>query len=143
MEVTETFRVQHNELLVIAKEIAANLKADVLRKDASAVRFQLSQLAGVLTVHLSAEDRWLYPKLSAHPDAAEIAKRYVDEMGGLKEAFGAYMKRWNTSTDIQANPEAFVKDTQGIFEALSNRIDRENRELYPLADRIGLAGLAS
>jgi hypothetical protein len=143
LEVTDSFRAQHNDLLAIAKEIEASLKVDVLRKDARPVRFRLSKLAGILMVHLSAEDRWLYPKLSAHADASvsAISKRCVEEMGGLKDAFGAFMNRWSSTKDIQANPEAFVKDTQRLFAALYRRIDWENRELYPLADRIGLAGL--
>jgi hypothetical protein len=144
MAVTDSFRVQHDDLLALAKEIEASLRVDVLRKDASMVRFCLSKLAGILMVHLSAEDKWLYPKLSAHADAdvSALCKRYVEEMGGLKDAFGAFMNRWSSARDIQANPESFVEDGQRVLLALCNRIAWENRELYPLADRIGLAGLA-
>jgi hemerythrin-like domain-containing protein len=144
MEATETFRIQHDELVVIAKDIAGNLKADALRTDAKSVRLQLSKMAGVLGAHLSIEDRWLYPKLVAHTDAsvARLAREYQDEMSGLKEAFDAYMTRWETSQKIQANPETFIKETLGIFEVLSQRIHRENSELYTLVDRLGLESLA-
>ena len=138
----DSLRVQHDDLLAVAKEIEASLKVEVLRKDAKAIRFRLSKLAGILMVHFSAEDQWLYPKLSAHADAsiAAISKRCAEEMGGLKDAFGIFMNHWNSTKEIQANAEAFIKDTQRIFAALYHRIDWENRELYPLADRIGLAG---
>lgn len=144
MEATETFRIQHDELVVIAKDISGNLKADALRTDAKNVRLQLSKMAGVLGAHLSIEDRWLYPKLVAHADAsvARLARQYQDEMSGLKEAFDAYMTRWETSQKIQANPETFIKETLGLLEVLSQRIHRENSELYTLVDRLGLESLA-
>jgi hypothetical protein len=144
MEATETFRIQHDELFVIAKDIVANLKEDALRTDAKNVRLQLSKLAGVLGAHLSIEDRWLYPKLVAHADAsvARLAKQYQNEMSGLKEALDAYMTRWETSQKIQANPETFIKETLGLIEVLSQRMHRENGELYPLVDRLGLESLA-
>jgi Hemerythrin HHE cation binding domain len=144
MEATETFRIQHDELFVIAKDIAGNLKADALRTDAKSVRLQLSKMAGVLGAHLSIEDRWLYPKLVTHADAsvARLARQFQDEMSGLKEAFDAYMTRWETSQKIQANPEPFIKETLGLFEVLSQRMNRENSELYTLVDGLGLESLA-
>ncbi len=136
---TETFRRQHIELLAIAGEMTAILDAEALKKDASAMRRLLSSLAGKLTVHLAMEDNGLYPRLLAHKDAkiSATARSYVDEMGGIKTVFVAYLEKWPNEGAIRANPAVFIKETQAIFQALATRIAREDQELYDLVDRVG------
>ena len=98
------------------------------------------ELASTLIAHLKGEDWALYPRLMACGDAqiAATAKVFSDEMGGLAAAFGVYTQRWNAMS-IQANWHGFCLETQDIIEALTCRITRENRDLYPLIDRIDKA----
>ena len=56
-------------------------------------------------------------------------------MGGLAQAFASFVERWDALA-IEAEWPAYQKEARGIIEALSNRIVRENRELYPLLERI-------
>ncbi len=133
---TDKFRAHHDELLAMAGQMTPNLDVEILRKDARGVRAQLSKLAGLLTVHLSMEDRTLYPALQAHsdPTVAATAVRFMREMGGLKATFLAYAKRWG-ARDIELAPAAFIEETQTIFAALADRIARENDELYVMLDK--------
>lgn len=136
MQRTASFRRQHSEMLDIAIEISGLLNPIDLAKDASKVRGLLSALAGKLTVHLSMEDKSLYPNLFNSQDAriSSLAKQYVEEMGNIKEVFGTYIKNWPSPTAIQNDPVKFINETKVIFEALQKRIKREDTELYSMVD---------
>ncbi|MEO7655146.1 MAG: hemerythrin domain-containing protein [Sphingomicrobium sp.] len=98
------------------------------------------ELAATLIGHLKAEDWALYPRLMASGDAqiAATAKAFSDEMGGLAAAFEVYTQRWN-ALSIQGNWHGFCLETKDIIAALTSRITRENRDLYPLIDRLDKA----
>ncbi len=138
MSKTKSFRDQHDDLLKIASEISAHLNVDELTKDASEVRSLLSKLLGKLGVHLSMEDKTLYPKLLEHSDerVKSMAKRFIDEMGGIGEAVKAYKGKWSSPVQIQKDPSDFIEQTKGIFDALVKRIEKENNELYKTVDEL-------
>lgn len=133
MGFTDKFRTQHNDILEVAGQITTELN---VRKNPEALRKLLSDLAGKLNFHLAMEDQALYPRLMGRSDShvSAMATQFMDEMGGLGKAFMAYNSKWQTSA-IKAELAQFTKETQQVFAALTQRIARENRELYPLADR--------
>jgi hypothetical protein len=132
MSFTDKFRVQHNEILAIATEITKSIDA---KAEAAVTRKMLSGLAGKLNFHLAMEDKALYPRLMEKKgsDANAMATKFMHEMGGLGDAFTAYNNKWQVSA-IRNDPVGFSRETRAVFSALSQRIARENRELYPLAD---------
>jgi hypothetical protein len=133
------YRKQHAELVELVQTIAGNLDESALANGAAAEASELlTKMAGKLLVHLAAEDYGLYPKMieSGDGEAASTAKKYRDEMGGLKEAFQGYYARWNGADKIRTDPATFITETQGVFEALGARVQKENTILYPLADRL-------
>lgn len=136
MASTKNFRDQHDRALAVAGQISALLNPTALRADASEVRQLLSQLAGALKVHLAMEDESLYPELarSADPKVSATARRFQQEMGGIKSALEAYLGKWPSTGAIQQNPDAFIADTKNVLAALAKRIEKENKELYPLAE---------
>lgn len=132
MSFTDKFRQQHDEILVIAGEIQKKLKT---KADAQELRTILSSLAGKLNFHLAMEDKALYPRVMKMDAAAHaVAKRFVSEMGGLAEQFGAFNNKWQVSA-IRSDPDGFASEAHKIFNALGKRVARENAELYPLADK--------
>ncbi len=138
MSKTKNFRDQHDDLLKIATEIAGHLNVNELSNDASEVRRLLSKLLGKLNVHLSMEDKSLYPKLLDHPDerVKVMAKRFMDEMGGIGKVVTAYREKWPSPLHIQKDPSTFIRETKGIFDALGKRIEKENNELYKTVDEL-------
>jgi Hemerythrin HHE cation binding domain len=134
---TDSFRRQHQEILGLVKELQPQLEVASLRRDAAPVATGLQRLAAMLKAHLALEDSTLYPKLIAHPDpeVAATARRYQQEMGGLQTAFSDYIGRWATASSIQQEPDLFLSQTQQVVAALLARIEREDGELYPMADR--------
>ncbi|OGB31826.1 MAG: hypothetical protein A3F78_04555 [Burkholderiales bacterium RIFCSPLOWO2_12_FULL_61_40] len=134
---TDRFRQQHNELLALATELQSLLNETALSHDGTAARACLGKLMGKLTMHLSTEDKVLYPELEAHKDpaVAALARRFASEMKSTTAAVVAYNGRWATPTAIKENAHAFVKETKDVIGILADRIKRENQELYAAADR--------
>lgn len=138
MASTTRFREQHTELMALAGEIAAMLDPARVKGEPEKIRHLLSQLAGKLKIHLAVEDNALYPTLLAHP-SPEIqakAKAFVDEMGGIKQAFMAYLDKYPSPRELEASPEAFVRDTRGLFAVLEKRIHAEDTDLYQVLDAL-------
>lgn len=137
MSRTERFRQQHNEMLALATELQSLLNESALSKDGTAARVCLGKLMGKLTMHLSIEDKVLYPALEVHndPTVAALARRFASEMKSTTPAVLAYNVRWATPTAIKENASVFVKETKNVIGILAERIKRENQELYAAADR--------
>ena len=129
-------RNDHAELVRIAKQLEALIDRDTPPPcvELFDVRRRLSSL---LIAHLKAEDWVLYPPLLQSDDlqVAGVARQFVDEMGGLAQAFTVFVERWD-ALSIEADWPRYQREARGIVDALSSRIVRENRDLYPLLDRI-------
>jgi hemerythrin-like domain-containing protein len=138
MAMTDSYRKQHIELLDIAGKLSNKLSKDVVTKEASEIVLVLSQFASKLNMHLTMEDKALYPKLmsSGNTQTAKVAKEYMTEMGGIKQAVEKYIHSWSLAKNIIADPQKFIDDSKGIITALKARIDKEETVLYPLGDAL-------
>lgn len=139
---TDKFRQQHVELQSLVSELEKQLNPLTLAQDASSARSILSKLIGKLTLHLSAEDKILYPDLMASSDSkvSALAKTFANEMKSTASVVVAYNQKWSTASVIKANPNDFIKESKKIITALDDRIKRENNQLYAIADKsIGIA----
>ncbi len=129
-------RQDHADLMVIALRLG-----EVVKQPASPPAAELfvlrRELSATLVAHLKAEDWALYPRLVDCGDSqvAAIARTFSDEMGGLAAAYTGYNEHW-TAVTIADDWPGFCRDTSAILGALSDRIRRENQELYPLLEKI-------
>jgi hypothetical protein len=57
-------------------------------------------------------------------------------MGGLAQTYGEFVKQWSFAAKIAGDPEGFRNQANIVFKALHQRVQRENRELYPLAEAL-------
>lgn len=130
-------RRQHEEIVTLMKNLVAYKSEQDIKKNAFALSLILGQLAGKIGIHLMAEDRFLYPKLSAHINESiqVIGKKFADEMGGLAQGFTDYREKYANATLIAEIPISFLNDTAAISSALFKRIEVENEVLYPLLER--------
>jgi len=138
MSLTSNFVRQHDDILKVASEIGGELETLELNVQAERIDkilLLLTRLAGKLTAHLTMEDNVLYPKLYEHnkPEVQAKAKEFFNEMGALRSVFETYIDKWMDKSAIENDSQAFIGETQGLFTALQERIDRENHDLYPLA----------
>lgn len=138
MSRTANLRRQHDAAVALVGEIVA-LSA---RLDEEGVPYRLSlmlaKLTGLLRIHFAQEDKTLYPHMirSTHAEAAQTAIDFQDEMGGLSAQYEVFATRWSSASALAAMSNRFRVESEELFTALGQRIERENARLYPLADAI-------
>lgn len=126
---------EHRAIVRIASDLIGVSREVRDRDDANDARFLIEQLDRVLGLHLELEDRALYPALLGSSDArvVEIAKDCAEDMGGLADAWCDYQRQWPAEM-IYRNADRFAAASRVLMEAVAQRVDREERELYPLAE---------
>lgn len=137
MSFTDAFIKQHNELADTVGKLSKFLEVRKLVSNLDEVQLHLSVLSRILNAHLLMEDRGLYPVMLEHGNATakELARLYIDEMGGLKTAFIEYSVNWKENR-ISDNPEKFIEETKSIFNVLESRVEKENTILYPFVEKL-------
>ncbi|WP_027937515.1 hemerythrin domain-containing protein [Anaeroarcus burkinensis] len=125
---------QHDEVFALIKQVRAYQNQEQVREHAFEISKAVAQLAGILKVHLSSEDKFVYPVLVKHQEAAirTTAETFANEMGELFKVFDAYKTKYMGASKIAENAAAFLDETKTVFLALETRIDKENMSLYPL-----------
>lgn len=132
----ELLKGQHIHIWELIHEIETMVSAD--KENFGVTAFDLSlkigQLSGALVLHLKAEDNYLYPELlkSESGEIRSLAEAFNNEMGSIAEEFMGYKRTYMLASKIKEQPGIFKQDTKRIFFALKNRLDKEDRKLYPL-----------
>lgn len=90
--------------------------------------------------HLKCEDWALYPRLRATEDSeiVRITREFEIEMGDLAADFAAYDEKWTVEQVMTAWPE-FCREMIVMLDMLAARIEREENELYPIAETLRIA----
>lgn len=89
--------------------------------------------------HLDVEDRFVYQLLLTHKENAinNTANRFMSGSSEMKRVFRQYLKRWCRKKSLRIkNHEAFVRETNEMFELVLNRIHDEAENLYPAVRQI-------
>lgn len=125
---------QHDEILELADNIMKIIDGGKIEENISEVVKDINTMSGKLRIHLSSEDNYLYPKLLDSEDVKlrDFGKKYYEEMKSVTEKYEEYKYKFNTSFKIKEDIENFKLDTKNVFKVLKDRINKENRELYPL-----------
>lgn len=123
---------QHGEIREDIDFISNNLKNVNSEEGKKDLAKRISQLAGKLRIHLTSEDKYLYPnlKISEDQNIKKMAEKFENEMGGIAEKFQDYKSKYNVPSKISESIEEFKKDTIFIIKALGNRMEKEEKELY-------------
>lgn len=129
---------QHEACLAIVQDIRSRAAHIADRAAAVEITLMLARLTGILRIHLALEDEILYPALRKSNDirTAEIGERYWREMGGLADVFLDFVDRWKRADVLLAEQTRFRSEAAGVFKALAERIEREHREVYPMAEAL-------
>ncbi|MBP2311156.1 hemerythrin domain-containing protein [Azospirillum soli] len=131
------FYEHHGEVRALAARIEGQLDPARIAANPAGVSADVLQLFGKFSVHLTIEDQALYPRLAqdSNAEVRRMATAFQNEMGGLKTRFDAYRKAWPGPMAIAKDPARFVSETREVLTLLKTRIEREDRQLYPLAER--------
>ena len=125
---------EHEKLVAIAGRFSEMVAHEVPPPSRELYVLRM-EFASALIQHLKAEDWMLYPQLLVSSDkrVAETARAFSKEMGGLARAFMDYAEQWGAHA-IEGDWKRYQRETAAILEALTLRIAREERDLYPLIE---------
>jgi hemerythrin-like domain-containing protein len=134
MHSTRLYREQHTRIRALCAPL---LDAGRASASSAELRSALAKLAGTVKIHLRDEDNELYPRLLCHEnrEVREIALAFQTAMGGLAQDFLTFYNRWVVGGIIESDATAFFADTDAVLSALLRRMDREDTELYALAEQ--------
>lgn len=129
-----TYVRQHEQIREIAEEILNIININTLKENSDNVRRLLARLAGNIKLHLTIEDESLYPDLLGDGDekVRDTAKKFQNEMGDINTKFSEYILKWRTVRQIEDSNSGFADETKKLFSVIFERIEKENKELYPL-----------
>jgi hemerythrin-like domain-containing protein len=128
-------RRQHKEVNEVLADLKNRLEPyDKIPETAFALTMLIANIAGKLKIHLSSEDKYLYPGLLKNPDpkVQDTAQMFIEEMGDLAESFDIYKSKYMNAKNIRNSPEDFVSETKTIIKAILKRIEKEESELYTM-----------
>lgn len=123
---------QHKTVEAEIAIIKSLMNTDDILQNIEEIALHVSTLAGKIKIHLSMEDKYLYPNLQKSDDeqVKKLAEEYQKEMGDLSEKFVAYKDKYNTRPKILQNLSTLKQETTSILLAIEKRIQREEKELY-------------
>lgn len=132
----DRFKDEHERILEGIATLRSLSHAGVADNAAEIAR-GIVAMSSVIKLHLSAEDRVLYPGLQASGDRtlALLGHRFQQEMGSIAAAYVGFARRWNTPERVRADPNGFRADANRVLRAVHERMQRENRDFYPLIER--------
>ena len=127
-----TYIEQHQGISEEIETIQSLLDENNLEKNADQIALHICTLAGKISVHLSLEDKFMYPKLaeSKEEQTQKLAIRYQQQMGGIAEMFALYKDKYNMRQKILDHRYEIKTETHKIFHEIRNRIFKEESELY-------------
>jgi hypothetical protein len=94
------------------------------------------RMSAMIKLHLSIEDRFLYPALQEMNDRrlASMGKQYQHEMTHIAEAYGEFAGKWNSAQHVATDPEGFRADANRVLKVLFERMKREDHDFYPAVE---------
>lgn len=132
----DRFKHEHVQILEGIAALRSLSHAGVADNAAEIAR-RVITMSSVIKLHLSAEDRVLYPSLQASGDRtlAQLGGQFQQEMSSIAAAYVDFARRWNTPERVHSDPDGFRADANRVLKAVHERMHRENRDFYPLIER--------
>ena len=90
-----------------------------------------------IAAHLLHEDSSIYAGLLKHKDKKvnEFACSFLANTRELKKILSKYSKGYRKLSGNDAKYDKFLQESRDIFRLLDERIDLENKKLFPLIDK--------
>lgn len=91
--------------------------------------------------HMAVTDSGMYSKLLGSGDQKlnNVANRFMGGSREINRIFSAYLKRWckiKNKELVIKEYDAFMKDTQEMFDIVLDRIQGETEHLYPAVRKL-------
>lgn len=125
---------QHSTITEEIQLIMTKTSSDITDELAFELAKHINTLAGKLNIHLSMEDKYLYPSLSSKENINFSVEDYMNEMGGLAKEFTEFKEKYNTKQKVLLNKDSFKMASRTIMDKILTRINKEENTLYKLID---------
>ena len=141
MNTLDKCREEHKELASKISDLRMMLTPEQLRikPNAKASHQLLCDLFDKLIDHLHAEDEDVYPDLLVNedPKIKSMAWGFLSGEHSLRNMVSSYQRKWLKDCDYEFSEE-FVRETNKIFDLLVDRIDREEKVLFPRLEQTAM-----
>ena len=141
MNTLDGLRSAHSELRQMIEDLRSLLTTEQLRirPNAKTAYELLCDLGERVRRHLAEEDRGLYPSLLIHedPKVKSIAWGFISGEKPLRQTFDDFYSHWLNHCEFNFTDE-FMAETHQVFDLVAQRIDREERVLFPKLVEIGM-----
>lgn len=128
----DKFKHQHDEILNNIAQLRQFSQAGIAQ-NAQHIAHTIVTMSATVKLHLSAEDRVLYPALAegANNALAAMSHQYQQEMKSIAADYDIFSRRWNTANAISAHQDEFRHDANTVLRRVYERMQRENHDFYP------------
>lgn len=128
-------RHQHKELCALCRSLMSVLDSGSLELHMQELTGALHKLESALRVHLTVEERALYPVLLRHHDeeVRVLAREQREALDELAQAADRFRRTWSSGAAIRAQRGVFAADLRALCGALRERVELEEEQLIPLA----------
>ncbi|MFD4839528.1 hemerythrin domain-containing protein [Achromobacter sp. NPDC058515] len=128
----DKFKQQHVDILQGIASLRRLAQAGVAR-NAAGIAQGIVSISATIKLHLAVEDRALYPAVarSRDLDLARKGREFQEEMDAIAAAYEAFARRWNNARSLELDEEGFRVDANTVLRRVHERMQRENRDLYP------------
>ncbi|MCU7917420.1 MAG: hemerythrin domain-containing protein [Candidatus Thiodiazotropha sp. (ex Dulcina madagascariensis)] len=141
MSTLESLKGSHTDMQEIISDLRAMMTREQLsiRPNAMTAHKMICDLAEKMKVHMSEQDRGIYPDLLTHqdPKLKSMAWGFLNGQKPMRKQFDQYHGRWLKNCDFNFTDE-FIADTFEVFDMIEDRIQREETILIPTLEKSGV-----
>jgi uncharacterized protein YaaN involved in tellurite resistance len=132
---------QQNHKITELTNILQHLLGDRLLCDSEVTCDLFFEYVTAVKEHMAVTDSGMYSKLLGSGDQKlnNIANRFMGGSREINRIFSAYLKRWckiKNKELVIKEYDAFMQDTQEMFEIVLDRIQNETEHLYPAVRKL-------
>lgn len=130
------------------RRYAADIRAALADPAASTRAGELEELrwsiSRDLMQHLAFDEKHVLAVLDAvgGPREQAVAGEFREELARIADRFRSHMTQW-TGSKVAADPKRYRRSLDELIALLEQRLDREERELYPLIAKHGSTSIAA
>lgn len=137
---------QQNHKITELTNILQHLLGDRILCDSEITCELFFDYVNAVKEHMAVTDSGMYSKLLSSGDQklSNVANRFMGGSREINRIFSAYLKRWckvKRKELVIREYDAFMQDTQEMFEIVLDRIQDETEHLYPAVRKLSGDGL--
>ncbi|STE17257.1 hemerythrin domain-containing protein [Citrobacter sp. wls718] len=132
-------KMKHQHVDILEKiSFLRTLSQSGVSSNAQQIAAAIVSMSAIIKTHLSAEDQFLYPQIEQDGNSKlrQVSTQFQREMADIVGEYDAFSRRWNIASKLMGNDEAFRRNANTVLRKVFERMQRENKDFYPLVERM-------